>query len=714
MRHSPSSLLSLVKLTFLLTAVMFFLVACRNSSNPAVITTVPEATHTPRTTPRPPLAIVSPTAEPSETATNRPVSPTPAATNTRTTSTPRPTVTPSRTSSPTPAVTSTSTLTVTLTPTADPAEGGLVALRMESQVGVLLDEFPPDQRDRVAQALLDQAEAIWLERALRQIELTYNRLHFRDYVYRKVGFPDPKGQLPWPPRELWQVSLDPAGPQRVQIGSHDLVMVGYTFASTLLTSKAEPGRAEPALEEVGGVWQEPFLLPADPTQLLQRTGNACINEGGFPPNSYDSENLFTFYDFSCQANDGGMAGCHRTNLPTLSCQEALNSRVGIVETVMEFERLPWSAALADEVRVGEVTTENAPDLLVVGEEMQNYRIIYQYFPNDSCALAEACVGAPGWRRLLKFDAVVHNIGGQPLDIGPVTGEDPRTNVFVYDACHNHIHYSNYGDFLFGEEAKPNKRAFCIESTGRYSNNEFAPLTHDYSCRVQGIEAGWVDEYGAGLDCQWIDITDEISPSVPITATLDFPLSFRSNPDRFLCEGELQFDEDGQRQWAFSGLYNEEGLPMAYPVCDLSDGWDENNFGTTQVQVPAVGSYVTEPCASGEAGPLRNCGFTPATSNLTCDAGQTVQMQCRINSFDSTAAPQVLRVCESSHLLKTGTACVYETALANKIITTEAVEVSFMCPRYRDAQEPGGLYSFYSAPLFGEDNFVSVSCTVQNP
>jgi hypothetical protein len=96
--------------------------------------------------------------------------------------------------------------------------------------------------------------------------------------------------------------------------------------------------------------------------------------------------------------------------------------------------------------------------------------------------------------------------------------------------------------------------------------------------------------------------------------------------------------------------------MAYPVCDLLEDWDGNNEGQVQVTIPPTGSFVTQPCASGETGPLRNCGFVPDADNLVCTAGQQVQMSCQLNTASSTAAPQVLRLCESSAVLGTGTAC----------------------------------------------------------
>ena len=211
---------------------------------------------------------------------------------------------------------------------------------------------------------------------LWHVALTYNRLQFWPFFY-----PD-KGQLPLPPQSLWHIELN-GEPFRQTINGHELILIDYTFSSTLLTGPDEPAKAEPALAEIGGVWDEPFILPPDPTQLLQRTGNACLNEGGFPPNSYDSENVDIFYDYSCTAESGGAAGCHRTTLPTLSCLQALNATVGTVETAVRFQRLEWDEDLANQVRIGEVVSEDAPDLLVVSEDLQNYRIVYRYFPSNS-------------------------------------------------------------------------------------------------------------------------------------------------------------------------------------------------------------------------------------------------------------------------------------------------------------------------------------------
>ena len=607
-------------------------------------------------------------------------------------------------------------------------EGALISVQMDGQVGVLLDEIPEDMRDRVVESLMDRPESYWIDLARRQIRLTKRRLNFRNFAYEN------KGQLPLPPEALWSIQLDPAGVERVSIQGHDLVLAGYTFSSTLLTAADSPGEAEPELRQEGGKWSEPFLLPADPDFLLQRTGNACLNEAGFPPNSFDSENAWVFFDHACEADSGGILGCHRSRLHQQSCVEALTDRVGTIETEIQFERLKWDPKLADAVRVGEVTHLNSPDLKVVGDDLNSNRIIYRYFPEDSCALVEQCVSGSGWRRLLQFNATVHNVGAETMYIGPVVAENPVHNLFQYNACHAHYHFSDYGDFIFAgdEENLSSKQAFCVESTNRFSNNEWSPLTHDYSCRFQGVQAGWVDEYVAGLDCQWVDITD-----IDVDAGgSSFSLGLASNPDGFLCEGALVLDDDGNPLWEPSGQTTPEGAPINRPQCEFVSDWDVNNNESRDVFLLPAGSFVNEPCAEGQLGPLRNCGFSsqlegieilaqdaegrgaadPAKREVeapegafTCTPGEPVQLTC---SVERGAAPQVTRLCEYSAVLGSGVACTFSESLANEIVGAEATEFAFTCPSARDEDEPGGLYSLYTAPALSEDEPQPISCVVE--
>src|SRR5690606_16009079 len=135
--------------------------------------------------------------------------------------------------------------------------------------------------------------------------------------------------------------------------------------------------------------------------------------------------------YSCTPDSVGAAGCHRRLRPSQSCRQALESRVGSIETAVHYQRLEWDDELANTVRLGQISSLDAPDLMVLEDDLANNRIIYRYFAPDSCAIVEACVNGTGWRRLLMFDANNHNLGTEPLDIGPVVSENPLNNMFQY-------------------------------------------------------------------------------------------------------------------------------------------------------------------------------------------------------------------------------------------------------------------------------------------
>jgi hypothetical protein len=572
--------------------------------------------------------------------------------------------------------------------------GALVGIRMASRVGVLLDEVPGADRARVAAAFLAKPASFWEARARMQVEATTYRLTFRDFYYPN------KKQLPLPPVEQWRVTT--GAPARVAVDGHDLVAADYTFTSTLLTDATSPGKSDKALAKLGGTWDEPFTLPADPEQLFERTGYACMDEEDFPPNSVDSENARTFYDQTCAA---GTSSCHVTlPAPTQSCDAALKALVGRVPAKMTFERLPWSAAAAAAVRSGVSVPEAA--LSVVQGGIDDNRLIYRYIPPDSCAIAEGCVGGSGWRRLLQFTATVKNSGAKPAHIGDVSASSlpVQHNMFEFSACHRHMHFSHYGRFTFeaGGGQFGSKKAFCLESTSRYLNNETTPLTHDYTCQNQGIASGWGDDYIAGIECQWVDVTPLDTSAGPRTGTL----AFDANPDRFLCEGTPVLDAAGNFTFEPTAFRTETGAVVDRFQCRETPGWQDDNRGTASVTVPAKGGYVTAPCRRGQLGPTRNCGFAEQDDSLGCEPGKTVQLRC---SHPANAPAQTLRVCERSAVLGTGLACTFRDALANVVIDRADTNVTFKCPTARDATEPGGAYAQFTTPVFGEDAPAAVTC-----
>lgn len=600
-------------------------------------------------------------------------------------------------------------------PVGDP--GALIRTTATGTVGVLLDEVPESERDRVAAAVAARAEEFWKEHARRQLELTQYRLTFRQYYYEEE---EAKGQLNLPPPQVWRFTLAEEGPKRTTVGGHDVVAVDYSFESEILADPATVADSDTALVDVGGTASEAFVLPVDPELVMQRTGYACIDEAEFPPNSADAESVATYFDDLCEVEDApSKEGCHSTlPLPTESCVEALDAKVGSVDVELVFERIAWDPAVADQVRVGEWTSEVGADIIPIGSALENHRVVYKYIPEDDCAVVEGCVFGSGWRRLLRFDAFFKNIGKEPMHIGDVdyfidaddgsTTELGQAGVFEYSACHDHYHFKYYGDFTFtaaGKETLGLKRAFCLETGTRHFNNEETSMTSPYAgCDYQGLTPGWGDEYGASLDCQWIDVTEVDTSGGAVTGDL----GFEANPFGMLCEGVPGLDESGMQEFVSSEFTTEDGKPVLRPVCEYSPDWDANNFEERPATLQETGGFVTEPCTRGQIGPLRDCGFSEADSD-GCTAGASFTLSCKLAA---EGPPQVVRACEASAVLQTGTACIFQDALANVVVGTEATDLSFTCPAARDANEPGGLYTLYSAPLVEEDAAAPIACTLK--
>jgi hypothetical protein len=299
--------------------------------------------------------------------------------------------------------------------------------------------------------------------------------------------------------------------------------------------------------------------------------------------------------------------------------------------------------------------------------------------------------------LLTFSAAVRNDGTQPVHMGdPFDPNNPwvQAHAFQFSACHKHYHFTHYGTFKYG--GTPGlKKAFCLEDTNRYHNDEITPLTAIHqSCRNQGIGAGWGDEYNFGISGQWVDVTDT-DTSAPK------PLTFLSNPDQFLCEGQT-LDVDGHPVPALdladiafvpSGFFDDSGNPVLRNSCAFFPNWESDNLGLVPFSAP-IGSFVTEACTRGQTGPLRDCGFKAVAPAIrSCTAGQAVDLP-----YTSADASQVVRICEVSARLGVGVACAYRDSLANVIIDPHGSDVAFTCPTIRDDPAGAGGYSIYQSPV----------------
>jgi len=155
---------------------------------------------------------------------------------------------------------------------------------------------------------------------------------------------------------------------------------------------------------------------------------------------------------------------------------------------------------------------DAPDLFVEESQLDIEEGMI-FVEDDDCVLVEGCVGGTGWRRVLTFTTYTPNSGSRDLTMG-VPSNHP--DLFHYSECHNHYHFDGYATYELVDDggivATGHKQAFCLLDWGSWA---WPGEQAHYNCSNQGIGRGWYDEYYAmwqgdiyaGLDCQWIDITD---------------------------------------------------------------------------------------------------------------------------------------------------------------------------------------------------------------
>ncbi len=584
--------------------------------------------------------------------------------------------------------------------------GALIRMDMNSTVGVLLDEFPRGaQREAAADWALSRDEDFWDKRATEQANLTYYRLVFRQFFYTA---PPNRGALPLPPRAIWHFDL--AGdPHRTQIGTHDYVAVNYHFWTYIVTDPTSPGISEPALSTIGGTWDEPFDLPADPELVMERMGYACLDESTYPANSVFEESVYYFYDQTCQVETPATSLCHVTQFPTLSCTDALTQNIGMLQPNMHFTRVAYNPDLASDFRRGKTSNHTGADLAADEESLQReHDIYYRYFTPDSCDVKYGTIAQPGWRRLLTFSTNTRNDGSLPIYIGDLTNPSNPwrlSNAFEFGNCDQEWAFNLYVAFSYNT-AQRIKRAFCIEDTSRYHNDEITPLTGTYeSCNFQGISPGWGDEYQFGISGQWVDVTN-------VDTTQPHDLTYTLNPDQFLCEGQplnsnnQPVDPTDLSAIAFDPtLFKDpQGNTISRMRCNFASSYAANNLGSVSIS-HGPGSFVDDVCTRGQVGPNRDCGFTPPAEIHSCTAGSTVTLTC-----NTGGSQQVLRACEVSEVLGTGIPCTYLNSSSNTIIDGDGETVTFACPAVRDATGAGtGGYSLSNAPLVPSGPAEPVAC-----
>lgn len=583
-------------------------------------------------------------------------------------------------------------------------DGALVSVYFTSEVGFYLEEYPIEnnvRRDVESYIINNVSDNEWRLRAEKQVFMTVNQL-----IYRSMYRPN-KRQLVLPPHQVWDITFTEP-PTKRSIMGRAYISRKYSFYSVLVGSASSVSDSEPRLSKINSRFNDYWLLPVDPYGFFQRTKYACINQMSFSEDKVFSENAWAYYDYTCKvepfippdkrtADYSNSTMCHWTVFPNETCVQALR-KIGYLRINILWTRIAWSESIASKYRFGEQTSEYA-DLTGVEENFKNdISIGFRYFKNNSCALKEGasdytpgagCIDKAGWRQLLKFTSSSVNIGKTDLHFGDVY--DPLfidNNVFEYDPCHLHFHFQHYGSYGFGP-IPGRKVGFCLQTTWRYHNNEWTDFSTPYdSCAYQGISRGWGDDYWAGLDCQWIDVTG-LKPGL-------YNLTEHLNNDGFLCEGVPIYYPNGTLIFIPTNFTNSKNEPESRGACNYLSGYDVNNLSVEPVNFTGIDSMVTLPCRRiSEISPTKDCGFQLQFDNLTCIPGQMTSLKL---TKDNTNTNAIVRICETSVELGHSTLCEYMFALANDLLTGNVKNVKFMCPNMRSSVEPGGRYSILASTL----------------
>lgn len=142
---------------------------------------------------------------------------------------------------------------------------------------------------------------------------------------------------------------------------------------------------------------------------------------------------------------------------------------------------------------------SSPDLVMNVDVLISSMFIMDV-QSTTCDIEEGMVTGDGTRTVLTFSVRIDNIGEEDYYIG-----DPTNNPEMFETqnCHGHVHYAGYGDYrLMDMEGNiipaGHKNGFCVMDLCGFGQ---------YNCGMMGISAGCYDQYGAGTQGQWFDLTD---------------------------------------------------------------------------------------------------------------------------------------------------------------------------------------------------------------
>ncbi|MBM3427701.1 MAG: T9SS type A sorting domain-containing protein [Bacteroidetes bacterium] len=279
---------------------------------------------------------------------------------------------------------------------------------------------------------------------------------------------------------------------------------------------------------------------------------------------------------------------------------------------------------------------NQPDLQMDSLALINSLYVQQHFADD-CDIAEGCVTGFGNRWVLAFSSKINNIGDEDYYLG-----NPNSNpgMFTTENCHGHTHYEGYGDYrLLDVQGNlipaGHKNGFCVMDLCGFGQ---------YNCGDMGISAGCYDIYGAGTQCQWVDITDIPSGQYRLMAIV--------NPE-YLPDALGRIESNNENN--------------AANIC-LEINW---NNGTPSFQVLAECTQYVDCAGEINGSALPDCQGVCNGPNLFADInGDTLLNATDITLFMTEACNNALAASDCNDLNGNGNLSIYDIALAQNCMMNQ--------------------------------------------
>ncbi|MEN9394221.1 MAG: hypothetical protein RL362_442 [Bacteroidota bacterium] len=281
-----------------------------------------------------------------------------------------------------------------------------------------------------------------------------------------------------------------------------------------------------------------------------------------------------------------------------------------------------------------------PDLQMDSLALVSSLYLQQHFALD-CDIQEGCVTGFGNRWVLAFSSKINNIGQEDYYLG-----NPTTNpgMFTTQNCHGHTHYEGYGDYRL-MDAQGNlipaghKNGFCVMDLCGMGQ---------YNCGDMGISAGCYDIYGAGTQCQWVDITDIPSGQYRLMAIVnpeylpDALGRVESNTENNAANVCLEINwVNGTPEYQVlaectqyvdcAGEINGSALPDCQGVCDGPNLFADIN-GDTLLNAVDIDLFMNQVCDNGLT--ATNCNDLNGNGQLSLYDIALAQ-NCMINQNNGT-------------------------------------------------------------------------------